>query len=249
MQPPQKRELESDSDDDPDYVPPADEPKPGRQRALTDPQDAPASITEEDEAKKKSDRETLWADFKASLSTPASAPLEPQPTQTVKIAKRYRFAGEDVTEVKEVPADSAEAKQWPRWQPSGAGPHQDPPPALASDPADAVGAPSSSADAGPSTAPPPKPAKRPGPRKPKTLLAPLPGAQKARRLTTLDKSAMDWRSHVEGAPPEAGLRDELDAHRRGGGYLEKVEFLQRVEQRKEEALEASRSTKRRKTIA
>ena len=60
---------------------------------------------------------------------------------------------------------------------------------------------------------------------------------------------MDWRAHVEGAEPDSGLKDEHDANRKGGGYLEKVEFLQRVEQRKEDALEASRATKRRKTIA
>jgi hypothetical protein len=70
-----------------------------------------------------------------------------------------------------------------------------------------------------------------------------------KKLTTLDKSAMDWRAHVDSAQPSSGLKDELDANRRGGGYLEKVEFLQRVEQRKEDTLEASRATKRRRTIA
>lgn len=143
-----------------------------------------------------------------------------------------------------MPETSEEAKKWPRWNPSEA---QDP----TLEPASSISAPSGSAAAGLSTAPAPapKPAKRLGPRKSKTLLAPLPGAQKAKKLTTLDKSAMDWRAHVEGAEPGSGLKDELDANRRGGGYLEKVEFLQRVEQRKEEALEASRATKRRKTIS
>ncbi|THH00045.1 hypothetical protein EW026_g2422 [Hermanssonia centrifuga] len=95
-----------------------------------------------------------------------------------------------------------------------------------------------------------KPTKRPGPRKPKTQLGPLPGAQKVKKLTTLDKSTMDWRSHVEGAEASGSskLKDELEANRRGGGYLEKVEFLKRVEERKEEALEASKSGKRRRVI-
>lgn len=57
---------------------------------------------------------------------------------------------------------------------------------------------------------------------------------------------MDWRAHVDDTQQASGLKDELDANRRGGGYLEKVEFLQRVEQRKDEAFEASKSTKRRR---
>ena len=86
--------------------------------------------------------------------------------------------------------------------------------------------------------------KRPGPRKAKTTLAPLPGAQKAKKLTTLDKSAMDWRAHVR-KEELLGLKDELEANRRGGGYLEKVEFLQRVEERKADALDATKNKRRR----
>ena len=97
----------------------------------------------------------------------------------------------------------------------------------------------------PSSTTAPKPhAKRPGPRRPKTTLEPLPSAQKTKKLTTLDKSAMDWRSHVQ-QEGQSGLKDELEANRRGGGYLEKVEFLQRVEERKADALDASTSKRRR----
>ncbi len=53
---------------------------------------------------------------------------------------------------------------------------------------------------------------------------------------------MDWKAHTQN--PE--LQDELEANRRGGGYLEKVDFLQRVEDRREENLEAMKSRKRRK---
>lgn len=146
-------------------------------------------------------------------------------------------------EVVEVPEGSDDARKWPLWTP----------PADAS--ASAPGAPAEPTESTSiSTSVPPvastsasaasKPAKRPGPRKPKTALAPLPGATKAKKLTTLDKSALDWRAHAAGAPEE--VKDELDAHRRAGGYLEKVEFLQRVEQRKEDALEASKAGKRRR---
>ena len=95
----------------------------------------------------------------------------------------------------------------------------------------------------PSTA---KPAagKRPGPRKSKITLASLPGP-KAKKLTTLDKSAMDWRAHIQ-AEEESGssLKDDLEANRRAGGYLEKVGFLKRVEERREENLDAIKSKRR-----
>ena len=57
---------------------------------------------------------------------------------------------------------------------------------------------------------------------------------------------MDWRAHVA-AEAGSGLQEELDANRKGGGYLEKVDFLKRVDERKDDILEASRSSKRRRT--
>lgn len=53
---------------------------------------------------------------------------------------------------------------------------------------------------------------------------------------------MDWQKHIS----TDGLTDELEANRRSGGYIEKVEFLQRVDERKEGSLEASKSNKRRR---
>jgi len=55
---------------------------------------------------------------------------------------------------------------------------------------------------------------------------------------------MDWRAHVS-TQETSGLKDELEANRRGGGYLEKVEFLQRVDDRKADALDASKTKRRR----
>jgi Bucentaur or craniofacial development len=55
---------------------------------------------------------------------------------------------------------------------------------------------------------------------------------------------MDWNAHVN-TQQDAAIKDELEANRRGGGYLEKVEFLKRVEERKDDALEASKSKRRR----
>ena len=92
-------------------------------------------------------------------------------------------------------------------------------------------------------------AKRPGRRKPKVRLAELPSSadlQKGKKkLTTLEKSALDWKAHVT-TPGEPELAAELEANRRGGGYLEKVEFLHRVGDRKNQTLEANKDQKRRR---
>jgi len=65
-----------------------------------------------------------------------------------------------------------------------------------------------------------------------------------KKLSTLDKSAMDWRAHII----SSGSMDELSANKKSGnGYLDKIGFLDRVHNRKEELLEVSKGTKRRRT--
>jgi hypothetical protein len=54
---------------------------------------------------------------------------------------------------------------------------------------------------------------------------------------------MDWHAHVS-TEADSGLKDELEANRRGGGYLEKVDFMERVNARKEEVLQAVKGRKR-----
>jgi hypothetical protein len=107
----------------------------------------------------------------------------------------------------------------------------------------------------PTTTKPARPGRR---RKPKLQLPELPSSSAAaaaagdsrkglKRLTTLEKSALDWKAHVDAASPgEAELASELEANRRGGGYLEKVEFLQRVDDRKNQTLDANKDHKRRR---
>jgi hypothetical protein len=91
--------------------------------------------------------------------------------------------------------------------------------------------------------------KRPGRRKPKLQLAELPsaGSGKGKKLTTLEMSALEWKAHVNAsASGEPELASELEANRRGGGYLEKVEFLQRVGDRKNQTFEENKDLKRRR---
>ncbi|KAJ6469484.1 bucentaur or craniofacial development-domain-containing protein [Mycena sanguinolenta] len=216
---------ESDSEDS-DFVPPAEESdssddEPTLKRARTS---SPKPTDEEELANKKA-RQELWSNFQAAVDAPAQE-SENQPQKLVKIEKRYLFAGEYTVEVVEVPEGSADAKKWPLWRPPTE-----------------TEASSSAPSSAPSTSDARPPPKRAGPRKAKTSLVDIP-TQKARKLSTLDKSAMDWRAHVNAEPSE--MKDELEANRRGGGYLEKVEFLNRVDARKEDALQASKSTKRRR---
>lgn len=153
------------------------------------------------------------------------------------------------SEIVEVDEDSSDAKQWPLWKdptaillPSESAPDSNNveasslTPATVSDEAK-VSVPVATPKSGLT-------ARKPGPRKSKTTLASLQSSTKAKKLTTLDKSAMDWQAHLQATG--SSVQDELEANRRGGGYLEKVEFLQRVEDRKDQNLDAMKGSKRRK---
>ncbi|TFY81169.1 hypothetical protein EWM64_g2840 [Hericium alpestre] len=243
-------EHDSDSENDPDFVPAnvheSDSSSDERdaKRARTDEEREP-ELTAEQETAKKKEREALWAEFQTSAATPAKP--DKAPKRMIKVEKRYRFAGEEVIEVKEVPEDSDEARKWPAWTPSehAATPEASPLPAAAS----SSRAESSTSSPTPASESQARPAakKPPGRRKPKVQLGDIPSSssQKAKKLSTLEKSAMDWQAHVD-AQKETGLTDELEAHKRGGGYLEKVQFLQRVGERRDEMLDASKDRKRRR---
>ena len=158
------------------------------------------------------------------------------------------------SEVVEVLDDSPEAKKWPLWKEPLTEPSNEalsiPTPSIpvttaSSNPTSFLTQTSNSAIPTPTSASTKLPVRKPGPRKPKTSLAPLPGPSKTKKLSTLDKSAMDWQTHVH-SEQHSGLKDELEANRKAGGYLEKVQFLKRVEERKDGTLENLKSSKRRK---
>lgn len=52
---------------------------------------------------------------------------------------------------------------------------------------------------------------------------------KGKKMTTLEKSQMDWDSHMA---TETKLADEVAQHRKTGGFLEKQAFLERVGERR-----------------
>jgi hypothetical protein len=57
---------------------------------------------------------------------------------------------------------------------------------------------------------------------------------------------MDWKSYVS-SDQGKDVEDDLASNRKGGGYLEKKDFLMRVEERKNDVLEGSQASKRRRT--
>ncbi|KAL2356869.1 bucentaur or craniofacial development-domain-containing protein [Cryomyces antarcticus] len=164
--------------------------------------------------------------------------------EMITIKRTYDFAGQTHTEEKRVPRNSAEARLYLSIQ--------------SKDQDDLVG------DSGPSdsttTKKPPlrRPLRRvsqfePNPAgevrglpaekqrinwKAKNQLAEQKmAAQKAQKLTAVQKSALDWAQHVD----REGLQEELDkAGRAKGSYLIQREFLNQVELRREEAAREAR---------
>ncbi|BGP25094.1 craniofacial development protein 1 [Rhodotorula toruloides] len=188
-----------------------------------------------------------------------------QEDELVKIVVEYEFAGEKVAQEKMVARSSAEAQAYFARAPSTSSSNsasQLPVAASAiSNPAsstlDALFGPvtttsaapdASSTAASPAPAPSSKPAPSAGgaPKRKKVgglagVAASL-GVGKPAKLNTLEKSKLDWNSFVS---TQTGLEDTL-AHARKDGYLEKRDFLDRVEARKEEGWEKARGEARRR---
>ncbi|XP_036400159.1 craniofacial development protein 1 [Megalops cyprinoides] len=201
--------------------------------------EGPAPRSQEDREKKKSD--DLWASFlsdvgprpKPSAPVPAacspqqsregekasvthSGPLqtEPKPKEPSKITitKVFDFAGEEVRVTKEVEADSKEAKSFLKMKEKEKEEEEDEEEKVLH-----------SKPATPSLAPGPS-AKRPvglG-----SVLNRISG--KKQKMSTLEKSRLDW----DAFKTEEGITDELATHNRGKeGYIERKNFLERVDHR------------------
>jgi len=130
--------------------------------------------------------------------------------------------------------DSEDARKWPLWSELG---HSDQTTVDTDNKTSAAPVLASGSNSKPNAR---------GPRKSKLVLPSLPASSKPKlkKLTTLDKSSMDWKAHVNS--DGAANKDELEGNRRSGGYLGKVEFLQRVSERKDSMLEEKQAKKRRR---
>ncbi|CDH61519.1 hypothetical protein RO3G_04757 [Lichtheimia corymbifera JMRC:FSU:9682] len=86
------------------------------------------------------------------------------------------------------------------------------------------------------------PTRRPGIVRPKSTLSALVSQYniKVPKMNTLEKSRLDWNGYVE----KEGIRDELK-YKNKDGYMEKVAFLQRVDDRRLSHLKAGQKASKR----
>lgn len=133
----------------------------------------------------------------------------PAPSEAMVTIKRtYEFAGQKMEEEKSVPASSAEAKLYLEEQ------------------------------ARQKAKPPPKPGmRRPMKRASMFDAAPTTAPAKGTKLNTVEKSKLDWATHVD----QEGMADELDESRRAkGGYLGRMDFLSRMDAKREEDMQGKK---------
>lgn len=229
QQEPTKQKIEEEDDDDEedeDYNPDAaeasdsdDEPAPSADYAKIESSEGGLVKTrrqrllEEQERKEKDyklqesqsnvDINSIWQELNSTKKTDEKAVEKTvldkgiEEEEKIKISRRYEYAGETIVEEKWVPASSAEAKAYLNSV------------KLAAEPKAAE------------VAPKPKPVRK---RKKSSIVDSIIGSQKMAKLSTLEKSRLDWANYVD----KNKLNDELKSHNMDG-YLTKQDFLNRVE--------------------
>lgn len=220
-----------------------EEEKDGGGEEALQPQEDQQEQEEHDEMREKKKSDDLWASFLSDVGsrpkvvTPApqssrtqkddSSVLKVSPSCTdskasepakVTITKVFDFAGEEVRVEKEVSADSREAKNYLKSQKTKEEEeHED---------EEESPSPGKPQLPGPS-------AKRPGGMS--NVLNRIAG--KKQKMSTLEKSKMDW----DAFKTEEGITEELAIHNRGRqGYVERKNFLERVDHRQFELEKAVR---------
>jgi len=165
------------------------------------------------------------------------------PADLITIKRRIEFAGE-VTEVVEyVPRDSKEAQQYLRDHPI-ADPDYQPPTKLAASELRRPLRRPSMFEPNPTAVVRGVPPERLRPRAPSRLDVLLAEKKleeelkkKAEKMTTVQKSALDWKGFVD----QQGLKDELDEYGRSkSGYLAREDFLNRADMAREEMARSAR---------
>ncbi|XP_072551092.1 craniofacial development protein 1 isoform X2 [Salminus brasiliensis] len=150
---------------------------------------------------------TLQEDSKTTIEPPQQKQKPKEPSR-VTITKVFDFAGEEVLVTKEVDADSREAKTFLKMEEK------------VEEKQEQLTSPSqSSSSLTPGTS-----AKRPAGMG--SILNRI--GSKKQKMSTLEKSKLDW----DRFKTEEGITDELAIHNRGKeGYVERKNFLERVDQR------------------
>ncbi|XP_078724899.1 craniofacial development protein 1 isoform X2 [Lampetra fluviatilis] len=149
----------------------------------------------------------------------------PREGAKVSITKVFDFAGEEVRVTKEVDAESKEARSYLKSLEAEKEEGKED---------EKGGSGSGTASTAPSLA-----AKRPGGAAGLSAVLGQIGGKKT-KMSTLEKSKMDWDQFKEGE----GISDELATHNRGkAGYIERQAFLDRVDHRTFEIEKSIRLTK------
>ncbi|KAL8937077.1 MAG: hypothetical protein Q9211_003866 [Gyalolechia sp. 1 TL-2023] len=153
---------------------------------------------------------------------PAGPPSHSSSEERITIKRTYQFAGETITEKKTVPKSSAEARLYLQSQ--------------------AQSQPLNSASPVIGGKPLRRPKKRPSmfEPNPEGVVKGLPPTtpNSGPKLNTIEKSKLDWASHVD----KEGLKEELDtAEKAKGGYIGRMEFLGRSEAKRQEDLKNART--------
>ncbi|KAI9889897.1 MAG: swr complex subunit [Vezdaea aestivalis] len=170
------------------------------------------------------------------LSSPSKAAAISSNEETITISRTYMFAGKTTIETKVVPKSSAEAKLWLAEQATKSSPT-----IPGSENPTAAGLTKTNL-----------PLRRPLARKsmfdddapaPSTLVLSSAAARKqaelkAGKLTTVEKSKLDWAGYVD----QEGIGEELGDARKGKeGYMGRMDFLGRVEDRRESDRRAAKA--------
>ncbi|KAL1410214.1 hypothetical protein Q8F55_004219 [Vanrija albida] len=170
----------------------------------------------------------------ARSGAPAAA-AAPKEVEMVEVKRARRFAGETIYETVRLPKDDPEAIKYLAAQAAESSAEASTPEASSSAGGAAAVAGTASSGAASEPQPQPRPApSRPGRgpvrKRPRASLEAMSAALDAgKKMTTLEKSQMDWNSHMA---TNVAVSDEIAAHRRSGGYLEKKAFLERVDERR-----------------
>lgn len=158
----------------------------------------------------------------STTDAPEAVANDPMAEDMITIKRTYVFAGETITEEKVVPKSSAEARLHLQSQ---------------------------SAAPKPTTSSSGKPLRRPLKRRSRfdpppesgTVGSPsssgLGSKDQGRKLNTIEKSKMDWAGYVD----KAGIKEELTvAEKAKDGYLGKMDFLGRVDAKREDNLNSKK---------
>lgn len=185
----------------------------------------------------KVDINSIWAELNSTGKSPSPATETASPSSSlpagktsaqsadakVKITRTYEFAGKMISEEKWVEADSEEARAHLNSTAIAAVPKDDQPETPSSTSHSAATAPSQQ-----------KNLRRK--RKRASLLDAVITNSSKTKLTTLEKSRLDWASYVD----KNKIGDEL-RYKNKAGFLEKQDFLNRVDSRRDNLYSKAKS--------